>query len=447
MTLVSAFYSDSGVVPRTMLALENYEYAFHFHLLLLNGNEWFVYIILATLALLSIFLIVGYKTRLVTFLCWFLVCSLFVRNHLILDSQDTLLILLFFWAIFLPIGSVFSIDAIAKNYDHQNPRVFSAATVGLHIQFVLVYIMNGLYKGQYLAWIDGTHLYNTFSRFEFVKPLAFAIYPYFDLLLLLTKFSLFLELFGPLLLFVPLYFVFFRMTGIALFLGLQISILFTLDIGLFPLVSITGILVLLPSAFWDFVTSKILKRPSIPGATHYGIVNTKKAGANMFTEVFIVIVISYTIIWNVSEYSSKITMPDEFKIPGYYLKLDQKWALFAAPTKKSEYVSVYAHYNDGTTSDLMEDLKAYKFAPNKMRYASYNDYRWRIFITKHVGDSDQIEFMPRFINYLVAEYSPEESKSKKIERVDIIPHMHYIGDNYDLTPVQTDIIYTMNIEE
>lgn len=446
MLLVPAFYADSGIVPRSMVNLEQMEHAYHLQILFLKGSEWYAYLFLCGMAICSISLIIGFRTRIVTVLCWFLFCSLNLRNGLILHAGDTLLTLLLFWGMFLPLGRTFSIDSwrMGCKQSGEGP-FFSAATVGLYIQFMLIYIMNGLYKGQYLAWIDGTHLYNTFSRFELIKPFALFLYPHYDLLTFLTQFSLFLELFGPLLFLIPIGFVFFRMAGILFFLGLQLSILLTLNIGLFPLVSMTGILVFLPTGFWNFIGGRFtdkLERLHVENRNTGNTISKK----SMALEIIIVMITIYILAWNIFEYSSQISMSDKFKTPGYYLKLDQRWALFASPEKKSEYLSVNASYEDGTSVDLMQDLKT-SMTFNQMRYARYDNYRWRVFFTKHVGDPDKMEFMPKFINYLIAEYSPEESKGKKIERVDIIPHMHYIGDNYDLTPVQTDIIYTMNIEE
>lgn len=446
ITLVPAFYSDSGIVPRSLADLGTYEYAYHFQLMMLSGSEWFSYLFLGILALFSLLLIAGYKTKPVTLLCWLFLCSLSVRNSLVLHAGDTLLTVLLFWGIFLPLGRTFSIDVLKQNHSPKSFRFFSAATVGLYIQFLIIYIMNGLYKGQFLAWVDGTHLYNTFSRFELIKPFALQIYPFYDVLSFLTQFSLYLELFGPLLFFIPVGFVLFRMVGIVLFLGLQLSIFLTFNIGLFPIVSLTGILVFLPTEFWDFTGERFEKKLLYFQLNR----NTKSLvtlSRNLFSEVIVGVVTVYILVWNISEYSSKNSLPEIFKTPGYFLKLDQKWALFSGPEEKSEYLSVHATYSDSSTLDLMDDLKTTSTAINQISYATYNNYRWRIFFTKRVGDINHFEFMPYFIHYLVDQYGYDEASGKTLDRVDIIPHMHYIGERYNLTPLQTDIIYTLKFNE
>jgi hypothetical protein len=438
ISLVPPFYSDSGISPRSSIDLGVFEYAYHFHLMMISGEEWFSYLILSFLIVLSLLLIAGYKTKPVLFMCWFLFCSLSVRNSLILHAGDTLLTILLFWGLFLPLAKVFSLDAKKnKSSRVENCSHLSMATIGLYIQFVLIYVMNGLYKGEYINWLDGSHLYYTFSRFEYIKPFALLLYPFKDLLSFLTQFSLYLELFGPLLFFIPFYFVFFRMTGIILFIGLQLSILLTLNIGLFPIISITGILVFIPSEFWDGLRKNLQNKSHISANLSVDSIQYTFQ-KNLFLEVFLAVMIVYTIIWNVDGYSSKIKLSEAFKIPGNFLKIDQKWALFSSPQEKSEYITVYATYDDGTTSDLFKDFKTGGTAMGQIRYARYNNYRWRIFVTKRIGDSDYSQFLPGFIDYLISNHG----FNKRLNRVDIIPHQHFIKENYNLIPLQADIIYT-----
>lgn len=436
MSLIPAFYSNTGIAPIDMITPENMEHAYHFQLMMLSGGEWFSYLFMGLLVILSFFLIVGYKTRVAAFLCWLMFCSLSVRNELILHAGDTLLTLLLFWAMFLPLNKAFSVDVLqSQNLKSKGKSYFSTGTIGLYIQFVLIYIMNGLYKGMYINWIDGSHLYYTFSRFEFVKPFALFIYPYQDLLSFLTQFSLYLELFGPLLFFIPVYFLFFRMLGIVLFSGLQLSIFLTLNIGLFPVISLAGILVFIPSGFWDSL--KNWNRANTQ--SNKNITNSFfGSGKKVVTDLFLIFVIFYVIAWNIDGYSSKIDLPESFKKPGYFLKLNQKWSLFASPAEKSRYISVQATYHDGDTSDLLKDLKTTGTVLDEMRYARYTNYRWRIFITKRVENLIYREYLPGFIDYLYKDYGEE----KKWNRIDVIQHVHFIFENYNLIPLQSDILYT-----
>ena len=62
---------------------------------------------------------IGYRARLATIACWFLVMSIHNRNPMILSAGDILLRLLLFWAMFLPLGARYSVDAALD----KNPSV------------------------------------------------------------------------------------------------------------------------------------------------------------------------------------------------------------------------------------------------------------------------------------------------------------------------------------
>lgn len=65
-SLVSPFFSDNGVIPRSLVDLSNIEHAYHLQLSMVSGSEWFGYLYLSLLLIGGILLMVGYKTRIVT---------------------------------------------------------------------------------------------------------------------------------------------------------------------------------------------------------------------------------------------------------------------------------------------------------------------------------------------------------------------------------------------
>ncbi len=73
--------------------------------------------------LLALLLIVGYRTRVVSLLCWVMLLSLNHRNYLILQSSDSLMLALLFWSLFLPLGARYSVDSAL------NPRPIEQASV------------------------------------------------------------------------------------------------------------------------------------------------------------------------------------------------------------------------------------------------------------------------------------------------------------------------------
>lgn len=401
ITLVPAFYSDAGVYPRQVVLLDNYEFAYHFQLMFLSGSEWFSYLFFSILLIAGLCLLLGYKTRVATVVCWLLFCSAIVRDGVTANSGDILLIQLLFWGMFLPLGAKWSLDGKRKEQKHEHSKTsFSAATVGLYVQFVLLYITTGYFKGQYLSWVDGTHMYITFSRFEFMKPIAFLIYPHYELLSFMTWFTLILELFGPLLFFVPVCFLFFRMTGIFLFAALQIGVAVMMNVGFFPISSLAGIVVFLPSAFWDlfreklFGAAKELKSEGNMNAGQYPA--TGRTGLWLNTALSRVIV--YVTLWNISELPNRFLFPEKLKNPGYYLKLDQRWAMYSSTPYYSEYYSVMAYYSDGSSKDLLKTYTKEFNSSDEFRHVVFRNFRWRKFLFERIHSRDYHFIRPLYLD-------------------------------------------------
>lgn len=443
--LAPAFYSDDGALPRLVMPLEGYETSYHFQLLFLSGTEWFSILFFSVLALLGLLLLLGYKTKHVIVLCWIFVCTSNVRDTLSINSGDTLMMQLLFWGMFLPLANAYSLEKFlskhSSNFAKQESH-FSVASVALHVQFVLLYITSGIFKGQYYSWIGGTHLYITFSRFELMTPLSEFFYYMPDLLNFLTKFTLLLELFGPLLLFIPFGFLYFRMIGIGLFLGLQLSILLLMNVGFFPIASIAGILVLIPTEFWNkfnqFVshkkgeTSKIESTESALGASKWW----KTA-----REITLSFILVYIVTWNISELPKTFDMPEALKKPGYFLNLDQKWAMFSATPIYGNYYSVPAVLSDGSTIDLLADYKKEYERTDGFHHVVFKNFRWRKYISDRL-DSDRFEHIrPYFLDYIVREASNKVG-DKTIIEASLVAHRHMIQPEYNHSEVLPFTLYT-----
>ncbi len=76
-----------------------------------NGQTWFAVSLLLLEALAALALALGWRTRLATLFCFVLEASLLNRNRMVLIGGDILLVCLLFWALFLPLGARWSVDA------------------------------------------------------------------------------------------------------------------------------------------------------------------------------------------------------------------------------------------------------------------------------------------------------------------------------------------------
>ena len=101
---LKAHYSDLGVLPRWALTHEVAD-KWHFSIHNLNGTSEFEAILFIAHGIIAFLLLVGFKTRLATVLCWILTVSLQSRNPLILSGGDDLLVLFLLWKTLLRIGA------------------------------------------------------------------------------------------------------------------------------------------------------------------------------------------------------------------------------------------------------------------------------------------------------------------------------------------------------
>lgn len=116
----------------------------------------------------------GFRTRFMTPLHWFLVWSLHERNPYLLDGGDNLMQLVLLYACLVDGGARWSLDA--RRQERRGPVEGVAAIVhntgilACAIQLCLVYGVAGLYKVQGETWQNGTALYYALRGGEFLWP-------------------------------------------------------------------------------------------------------------------------------------------------------------------------------------------------------------------------------------------------------------------------------------
>jgi len=244
---LTAFYTDAGVLPRSVLAAARPGY----HLLslhTLSGSVWIqaLLFVLAGGAALSV--VVGYRTRLATLVSLVLLVSLQARNPLVLNGGDTLLRRLLFWGLLLPLGERYAVDAVGE--DGTRETVSGLATAGLLCQVVAVYVVNAVIKLRSDTWLSGRALRLVFDLDQFtvlagdLVAAAGPLLPVFGWawLALLVASPLLIGLTGRA-----------RTALAACFVAGHAGMVATIGIGIFPLVSIAALLPFFPERVWDRV--------------------------------------------------------------------------------------------------------------------------------------------------------------------------------------------------
>lgn len=252
VTNLSAHYADEGVLPREVLLEEGILHPWTFSLNLINGEPAFQALLFGVLALAAVGLLVGYRTRLMTVVVWLLLLSIHFRNPLLSGAGEPLLRLLLFWAMFLPLGAVWSLDRARRVVPQQwSTYFFSLGTVGLFMQIAFMYWFTALQKSGAEWRTDGTALYYALSYDQVATQVGTYLLQFPALLVVLTFATILLEAFGPLLLFCPLFTGPIRTGAVLAFMGLHLGIRLTMDIGIFPWISALCMVCFLPAWFWD----------------------------------------------------------------------------------------------------------------------------------------------------------------------------------------------------
>ncbi|MBT3401096.1 MAG: HTTM domain-containing protein [Rhodospirillaceae bacterium] len=262
-----AHYTDFGIMPRAVI--DGFMHPASFSLHLMSGAAWFQALLFLLAGLLALLLMAGYRTRLVTVLSWVMLVSLQMRNPMILSGEDNLLVLLLFWAMFLPIGARYSVDAALDDRSADTPNRFvSIASAALLIQGMSMYLFSAFLKSD-ARWVpDGTAVYFALQLDYLVTPLALWFRQFEALLQGLTYYVWGLELIGPILIFSPILHRPLRALFQLAFMSMHFGFFLFLQIGLFPFVSILMNLTFTQGWVWDWLATR-LRRPSGAGMVIY----------------------------------------------------------------------------------------------------------------------------------------------------------------------------------
>ncbi|PTU32327.1 HTTM domain-containing protein [Stenotrophobium rhamnosiphilum] len=265
---LTAFYGDLGVMPRSW-AIESDSFN-RVSLYFLNGQTWFLATLLTIQTLCALMLMLGWRTRLAVIVSFVMWASLINRNSLVLSSGDVLIACLLFWAMFLPLGARYSVDAAtSSNTAPSNNQHLSWASAGLLLQVVSVYFFGALLKSGAEWHPQFTAAYYALSLDRYATPLGQWLLNFPELLQSLSALIWWLELLGPVLLFVPFFNRYIRLLILLCFVLMQIGLKLSLELGHYPFTSIAALTVFTSSWIWDALNARRQRIESAPLRIYY----------------------------------------------------------------------------------------------------------------------------------------------------------------------------------
>ena len=350
------FFTDTGVWPSSLAKSYN-SYGFSFHTL---GNTVEFQTALAVVFIFScLCMMVGYKTRFFTFVCWVFLVSLQTRNWSILQAGDRLHVMLMFWAIFLPLGARFSVDAAFHKTKQLTNHIVNVSTIAVMLQAISVYFFTALAKDG-IQWSDGTAVYYALMG-DFALPTAQELLPYTDFMSFLSYSVWYFEIGLVLLLLSPVLQTYTRLATMAGLVVMHLSFGHFLHIGLFPYDSMTSLIPFLPAAVWNWLG----KKRSLAAVTSSGEWVTKYFGwlpwplkpskptlrLYKAVQLFLWVMIAHMLFNNVTEVSD-VSYPKAMKDMRNQLRIGQAWFMFAPQAGGvNDWLEVVGELEDGTKVD------------------------------------------------------------------------------------------------
>jgi len=280
---VSAFYTDRGVLPRSTLA-EAFPLLETVSIHALSGSAWAQTGLLALAACAAGCLLVGYRTRLATVVSVTLLASLYARNPYVINGGNTVLVVVLFVSLSLPLDARWSLGAGRRRGEADrgdgdgdgaghgggdgdgdgnggaadraaaaaDPRRCSVGTAVTLLTLVSIYTVNAAAKYRSDAWMSGGAVAQIFQLSEFVVRVGPFVAEHAAILEtvnwlwtgLLSASVLLVVATGRL------------RTGVVLaFVSAHLGMAATMRLGVFPFVMISILLLFLPPGVWTLVES------------------------------------------------------------------------------------------------------------------------------------------------------------------------------------------------
>jgi hypothetical protein len=441
-------YSDFGIMPRGTL-LSQYQNLDFWSFLFVNASIPFIWMHFIAHGLCALFLILGFRSRLMMFFCWLLLASLQNRNFMI-SSGDALLRIAMFWAMFLPVGARYSLDAL---WAVRKVKVNSLATLAsfmILFQMAAVYFFSALLKSGPDWYPDFTATYYALQLDQFRTFFGIWLSQFPEFLHLTTILVFFLELVGPFLFFSPIFTNGLRFVMVIFFAAMHVGFLLCLQIGAFPFVDLMALSLFLPSFFWDFIENKLLYKRGFFILEKIKIIKVlsklKKLAVQEIAVVnhkitsLIITLLGLLTLWcNIAWLpESGVSLTPLPANVAATLLLNQRWLMFGPNViKDSGWYVVEGSLVDGSSVDVYnQKFQAVSFTkPNNIADYYINE-RWRKYLML-LWEQNYASQRPYYANYLCKRWNrKEDNPDRQLKSLKIYFMREVIGPNYQRSPVE-----------
>lgn len=425
---LKAHYTDWGAVPRSdAILLSNNPAYWSLHLI--SGSCGIQACLFVLAAIASLAMLVGYRTRTATVVAWVMLVSLHSRNAIVLDGGDVYLRCILFWCMFLPWGAYWSWDS-RHQLERPKPEVCSVATLGYLCQFSLVYWVAVALKTGSEWRVDGTAVYYALNLEQFTTPLASLLLSHPQCMKMLTFATLTFECLGPFLFWIPGP---TRLIGFVGFAALHLGFGSFLYLGLFAIIGALTPIGFLPTRFWNWLEDRLGR----PQKTH----QTTCRPLSWPTRALLSFLLALLWLWNLKTIPSlHIPLDPPFQIM-HFLRLDQKWTMFAPkPLVEDGWYVVEAEQRNGNKIDILRNGAAVDWKKPHGVNAHYRNARWRK-LQMNLWDASLCRWRLPFGQYLTRSWNENHPSPQQILRFRIYFMLEVTLPN-GIAPVERKLIWS-----
>lgn len=360
-----AHYTGDGVLPLTMIPGAWRAFP---GLHLLSDAFFYQAFLFGIHALFAVALLLGFRTRLVTVVCFYLAMSLEARNPLVLNSGDIMLRLTLFWGMFLPWGDSWSLDSPRS----QPYRLLSMPALAWTVQIGLVYPVSVLHKMSSPIWSGGTAIYYAVHLDHVARWPADWLLKIPDLFPVLTALVLVYEALAGILLMLPSPTA--RMWGVVSCMALHYGLGWVLELGIFRYSPWVALVALLPSQVWDRGQRDLELR--------------NKLGQSVLSLVTLVL-ISLVLFVNVENVRGA-ERPMLHRVMGT-MGLDQNWNMFVKNGLVADFWELApAHLSDGSEVDLLDQGRPISWEKPDRASLRFPTQRWLKYLSRAVDNQELV---------------------------------------------------------
>lgn len=245
----------------------------------------------------------------------------------------------------------------------------------------VMYLFSAVFKSN-ADWFSGSAIAGILPDGFYGKPIAIGLLEFPATLAVLTVSVLTIEWLAPFLLFSPIRTGQLRLWVIGLLAGMHVGVEILLNVGLFSLVSLSGLILFLPPRFWDKLAGRASSttgdsRPL--GAAERTSPAPARALVSFAAQGTCALAFAYVLFVNINGLPGRFlpwTPVPAFELLTVSCGLGQKWDMFAEAPSRNGWWVARATLLDGTRVDLLRQGAPVVWERPHDSAAMYPNHRW-----------------------------------------------------------------------